>query len=290
MAICRFVVILAAGFGLILGVPVHALTNAADAVPLSVDADRLITLETRINGAGPFRFMLDTGSSATAISRKLMRKLQLGPVTSAEVVSVSGQSARDVTRLDVMSVGARSRRGLLATVLEDSDLAALGPNIHGIVGQNFLADEAYTIDYRGRKLTWRADADGDAAAAATLEIRMSEGRWLAALPQGTDGRVLWFVPDSGAEALVVFHRGAPSAIPMRSVRCCAGITTVNGSADARIAVLREFSVGSRVLRNLQAVIVNKLDPNAPAGDGLLPLSMFSSVSFEPGQKTLRVTF
>lgn len=289
MVIRQSVVALVVSLGLIHDVSIHALTGAPEEVALTVEAGGLVSLEAYINGAGPFRLLLDTGSSASSVSRKLMRTLQLAAVGTMDLVTPSGTRARDGVRLAVMSVGAASRRSLLASVIDDRDLAALGPDVDGILGQDFLVEQHYTLDYRRKRLSWRVDTSGDEAAAATLDLKLEQGRWLVGLPQ-TDGRVLWFVPDSGAAALVLYDRGSAPALETRTVSCCAGVTTVNGSGLARLVIVPEFKVGSRVIRNREALILNRAHAHSPAGDGLLPLSMFASVSFHPAQQVLRVRF
>ena len=289
MLIPRSAVALVLSLGLIHGVSIHALTGAPGEVALTVEAGGLVSLEAYINGAGPFRLLLDTGSSASSVSRKLMRTLQLALVGTGDLVTPSGTRARDGVRLDVVSVGAASRRSLLAHVIDNRDLAALGPDVDGILGQDFLVGQHYTVDYRRKRLSWRADTGGDAPAGATLDLKFEQGRWLAGLPQ-TDGRVLWFVPDSGAAALVLYDRGCAAALKTRIVSCCAGVTTVNGSGSARLVIVPEFKVGARVIRNREALILNRAHAHSPTGDGLLPLSMFASVSFHPQQQVLRVRF
>ena len=289
MLIRRSVAALVVSLGLIHDASLHALTDAPDEVALTVEAGGLVSLEAYINGAGPFRLLLDTGSSASSVSRKLMRTLHLALVGTRDLITPSGTRTRDGVRLDVMSVGAASRRSLLANVIDDRDLAALGPDVDGILGQDFLAEQHYTVDYRRKRLSWRADTGGDEPAAATLDLRLEQGRWLVGLPQ-TDGRVLWFVPDSGAAALVLYDRGSATALKTRIVACCAGVTTVNGSRSARLVIVPEFKVGSHVIRNREALILNRAHAHSPAGDGLLPLSMFASVSFHPEQQVLKVRF
>ena len=287
MAVHRSVAALVVLFGLI---PEAAVQALPDAVALTLESDGLVSVEAHVNGAGPFRLLLDTGTSTSAVSRKLMRTLQLTAVATADLVTPSGSRARDVVRLDVLSLGAASKRGLLATVLEDRDLDALGSRIDGIVGQDFLVEQHYTIDYRRGRLSWSAEAYHEAPAGATLELRLKHGRWLVGLPQEGEDRVLWLVADSGAESLGLFDRGSAPLLKTRPGRCCVGVTTVNGKGSARLAVVPELKVGSQVIRNRRAVILDREGAYSPGGDGLLPLRMFATVSFHPCRQFLRVTF
>lgn len=290
MAIRRSLVALVVSLGLIQVVSVRALTSPPEEVALAVGANGLVSLEARINGAGPFRLLLDTGTGMSSVSRKLTRALQLATIATADVLTPAGSRARDVVRLDVLSVGTASKGSLLASVLEDRDLIALGAGVDGIVGQNFLAEQHYAIDYRHKRLTWGAGAGSDDTAGATLPMKLEAGRWLVGLPQTEDGRVLWFVPDSGAAALVLYDGGSAASLQTRHVACCAGVKTVNGGTSARVVLVHEFKVGSLVIRNRKAFIVEHASGQAPASDGLLPLSMFASVSFQPDLRVLRVRF
>lgn len=290
MAIRRCVLALVFSLALIHVVTVEAMTTPPDEVPIIVEPNGLVSVKVRINGAGPFRLLLDTGSGMSSVSRKLVRTLQLASVATADVVTPSGNRERDVVRLDVMSVGSASKAGLLAAVHDDRDFVTLGSGIDGIVGQNFLSEQRYEIDYRRKRLTWGADADSESTAGATLPLKLEDGRWLVGLPQGEDGRVLWFVPDSGAAALVLYDSGSTPALETRHRRCCAGVTTVNGRKSARVVLVNELKVGSLVIKNRKAIVVDRPSARASVSDGLLPLSMFASVRFEPGRQALRVTF
>jgi len=289
MAIHRSLAALVVSLALIHVVTVRA-TASPDEVPIAVESNGLVSVKVHINGAGPFRLLLDTGSGMSSVSRKLVRTLQLAPVAIADVVTPSGSREREVVRFDVMSVGSASKAGLLAAVHDDRDFVTLGEGVDGIVGQNFLSEQHYQIDYRRKRLTWGASNASDVAAGATLPLKAENGRWLVGLPQGEDGRLVWFVPDSGAAALVLYDDGSTPVLEFRHRRCCAGVTTVNGRRSARAVLVNELKVGSLVIKNRKAFVVDRPNPGASASDGLLPLSMFASVSFEPGRKVMRVTF
>ena len=49
----------------------------ADEVALKADASERMTVPVTVSGAGPFRFMVDTGANHTAISQELAARLGL---------------------------------------------------------------------------------------------------------------------------------------------------------------------------------------------------------------------
>src|SRR5580700_2795487 len=50
-------------------------------------------VEIKINGKGPYRFILDTGAVTTVVSDELSRELALTPPAGVQVASVSGAPA-----------------------------------------------------------------------------------------------------------------------------------------------------------------------------------------------------
>src|ERR1700749_109042 len=75
------------------------------AVPFRSLADGLIVVPVKVNGCGPFDFVLDTGSSATAIDTRLAKKLAL-PMNGKSVdIGIKDASDRELVHIDTLSVG-----------------------------------------------------------------------------------------------------------------------------------------------------------------------------------------
>lgn len=252
-----------------------ALAMGPDNVPLRMTSGGLVFVPVTINGAGPYTFVLDTGSSRTAVSAQLAARLGLSAVATTTVVSSTGTAAGNVVRLEEIALARVVRRDLL-TVVMPADLTTLGLKADGVLGQDFLADETYTIDYGRRRLVLDATAE---PRGTRLALKRDEGRWLVALPQDARGdRVVWFVPDSGAQALVVFDRGTRLPLGLTALPDVA-VSTAAGSATAKAALVRLLRVGPIELADQPAIVLDRRSTDAPAGDGLLPLCVFSTVTF-----------
>ena len=173
-----------------------AVTRAeTDVVGFDADQNGSVVVAARVNGAGPFRFMIDTGSSHSAVGDALARRLGLHAIAKAEILSATGQSMRPVVRLGRTAVGAASRDGILASVLDSADFGRLDTDVDGVLGQDFLGDFDYTLDYVHGRLTWAAD-DSTEAPVARLSLAPEGGRFVAALPQGTGRGIVRLVPDT----------------------------------------------------------------------------------------------
>jgi hypothetical protein len=249
------------------------------AVHFELDEHGGIIVPITIGGVGPFRFILDTGASGTSISEALVARVDAPIVAKADVTTPAGHSMTFVAALRDVRLGVISSEKILAvTVPADALAAAAGVGIVGILGQDFLGPHNYTLDYRHRMLTWDdEDARQTPGAETTLKLVPRNGQLLVELPQ-PDASTVQMVPDSGADALIVFAR--PEArLPISEARGATQLTGMTGARDATAAIVRQLAVGSITLRNQTAVAV-RLDADDPhAGDGLLPLHHFASVSF-----------
>lgn len=114
----------------------------------------LALVKVRIGGQGPFRFILDTGASTTAIDARLASRLGLDPEgQAAPIQGVAGVGAGQpvrVSRWRIDTLRMRSRR-IVAINLPDADR---GNGIEGLIGSDVLSDfSAVGLDYAKGRLT-----------------------------------------------------------------------------------------------------------------------------------------
>jgi len=233
----------------------HTAAAAGPAVPLTIDARGGIVVSVSVDGTGPFRFLLDTGSSRSIVADSLAHDLRAPVVAKSEVVTTTGSDMRLVVRLASVALAGARVAGVLAPVLPDAQLAAAGPDVRGVLGQDFLSAFNYTLDYRRRHLTWDEPLTCDSPSAVRM-VR-GDGRFVMALAD-EHGAPLRLVPDSGADQPVLFRRERPAI---------------------RTSTIRRLRVGAVTMTNLPAALVERREADA---DGLLPLHHFSAVSFAAG--------
>ena len=256
------------------GVAAAGADRTPASVPLSIDGKGGIVVEVRINAAGPFRFILDTGAARSLVADDLAREIAAPAVAKSEVVTTAGSDLRLVVRLTSLAMASATADGLLAVVVPGQHLARLGDRVRGLLGQDFLSAFNYTLDYRRRRLTWDEPLACDAPGAARMTA--TEGRFVMAL-EGDSGVPLRLVPDSGAEVPVLFRPVAGTAPASTAAAMVTGLGA--GGRAARIATMPTLRVGSVTMRHLDAYLVERADADV---DGLLPLHGFSSVSFAAG--------
>ncbi len=111
--------------------------SVAGAIPL-IGRFGVTIAEAKINGKGPFLFLLDTGADIMVLSDRLSTQLSLD-TSSADIDEVRGfcgvESAKKTT-LDLVALQQHEARNLEAVIINSEVLQLLG--VDGIVGQNFL--------------------------------------------------------------------------------------------------------------------------------------------------------
>jgi hypothetical protein len=111
----RFIKALAALAGALTGVAVPAAADnpasetaaslvdpAAEVLTLEQERNRRLTLPVLVEGAGPFAFMIDTGSQATAVTHEIRIAANLPAAGTATLVGMA--SRREVDLVDVARI------------------------------------------------------------------------------------------------------------------------------------------------------------------------------------------
>lgn len=256
-------------------VAVPALADASSTTPFALLEDGSIVVAVTIGGTGPYRFVLDTGSSRTVISTRLSNDLRLPIVARTVMVTPAGRSDAYLVRLEGLTVDGGPAATVSAAVMA-ADRYAAGQRVDGLIGQDVLASAIYTIDYSRRAVTWHGTDDtlrGD-----RLPLSIHNNRLLVRLAQHPgDSRPLDLVPDSGSDALVLFaHAQDKLRLQLGEVGV---LSSVSGSRLVRRAELAELIVGSTRWRNPRALVIDSGEPAEMMGDGLLPLHVFARVTF-----------
>lgn len=261
-------------------VPAATIGAERAVVPFELLDDGSVVIAVFIDGAGPFRFVLDTGSTRSVVSPQLAEKLRLPAIARSSVITPSGDDRRPVVQLRGVVIDGLPPVNVAAVVAEHLDIAA-GRRVHGLLGQDVLAPLVYTIDYRRREVRWNAELD-PAAAGVRLPLVVADGIFLVSLSHRGSREPLRLIADSGTSAFVLFTRRSQK-LPRLTPLGIGALQTVGGRAPARHALLEAVWVGSILLKNQPAMIVPQAR-DARLGDGLLPLHVFGRVTFDgPGR-------
>jgi predicted aspartyl protease len=181
------------------------LDGAVAIVPYQFDKNGRIVVPAHIDDQGPFDFVLDTGSSISAVVDAVSRELGLEAVPGSSVRIHGMLAAGQFSLLNVgqLEIGREIRANPRIVSLPGDTDATDG--IDGVLGADFLRNYAVMFSVRDRIVRLYPP---DLVAAASYRGWTSIP--LEAAPIGTDGPVLYFIDIeiNGRPLRAVFDLGA----------------------------------------------------------------------------------
>ena len=212
----------------------------------------LVLNQVFLDGAGPFRMMVDTGNASSLIRPDIARRLGLRPAYAVEQATLTGVRRVPTALVGELRVGECSERSVEMMIGE-----VRLPGLDGVLGQSWLARHDYLLDYRHNRLV----LDGAPPEGIRVALRTADG--CPSVLAEIDGRPAEVALDSGAQVLVLFEKPATADIVL---------LTNAGSGRGRTGVARiRFERGRE--RPVAAAWVRMPWPGPP----LLPLSAFPAV-------------
>lgn len=130
--------------------PMHM--EIAEPTRVAINGSRVVPLvEARVNGAGPFLFLVDTGASVTIVDPSVAEEAALRSQVRIARLSADAGTKRvraRQARIDALDIGHAHFGGFDALVYPLGDLAGLiDLPVTGIIGMPVIAMCTWTIDY-----------------------------------------------------------------------------------------------------------------------------------------------
>jgi len=227
-------------------------------VKMQVRGGRPIVDGVYVNGHGPYRFLLDTGTNVNLIELGLARTIGMNATFQIEVASAAGKTpmpGSDRNQVVLDRVKADGQKFLFSRL---DALHAVLPDVRGVLGQWFLSQFDYTLDLRGQRIEF-----GEQNLSGTrATFRLLNGRAAVSTSLGE------LVLDSGATRLVRFGVDPGRSDNQGYMRTVAGSRLV-GMAFSILSIQgRDIWSGDVV------AIPSRSEPGV---DGLLPLSLFQAI-------------
>jgi predicted aspartyl protease len=249
---------------------------AENPIPLKIMRGIWIIVPVRINGVGPFNFLLDSGTNTTIIHREFARALQLKAVDRIELVTIAGTQIVPRSYLTEVIVGGVTALNIEALWSDLAEIRALDQNIHGVLGANFLKRFNYLIDYRSGRIEFEAGNEVERRLRGRrLPLVESEDRIIILATAGREK--LRLVLDSGAPAIVLFAAARQRlSSNLRLAQDPSFILATDcGRQVVETAILSNLQIGDASWREVPVAIAT---PRAERReDGLLPMRLFQSI-------------
>ncbi len=118
-----------------------------DIVDIGIDRQKRMTVPVNIDGNGPYKFMIDTGSERTVVTRQLADQLQLEFAARALLMGIAGSRVVDTVYVPELEIGTRNYGEVVAPLLEQANIGA-----EGILGLDGLQRQRVLFDFAGKKI------------------------------------------------------------------------------------------------------------------------------------------
>jgi len=184
-----------------------------------------IMIPVKVNGQGPFRFMLDTGANRTMLTPRLVEKLgiQLDPDT-IRLNGVTGSAMVPAVTVNEVAVGDITIAGQQLPVAD-----ALTADIDGILGVDGLEGERVLVNFMDHKVEIRNSRQSRPIIGAERQaVRVKFGRLMV-----VDGRV------NGVPVKVVVDTGSERTLGNAALRNALHLSVPRNPAQHMTEVIGE---------------------------------------------------
>jgi len=249
-------------------------------VPLKHLNARLVSVPVKIGEAGPFEFLLDTGSETTLIDSELSALLGLKPIDRMILATASGSDVVVRYRASRLAIGEAQLANVELLSAGLPALKQLPGSVRGILGLNALRNFAVKIHWKKLRLDLYAPNEfpttqrgirlpmEDATEAIVVTVASDaapNGRWRLAL-------------DSGASHMFIFEDRIPHVSHPAPQTNAWMMTTATGTAPTRGISLATLTIGAKKIRDVEVLPIPAPSHRPDSDyDGLLPCGMFASV-------------
>ena len=231
--------------------PPAAIDEGLDIGGDDIDARKIetrLSVEVRVNGRGPYQFVVDSGADTSVVGLRIARDLQLPLGTPVTLNNMTDRNVVDRVRVAELSLGPSTIRNLQLPALREADLGGAG-----MIGIDALARQRLMMDFE-KRLIRVEDASkpvrsqpGDIVVTARLQ------RGQLILTEVKAGRLtLDAVIDTGSQITI-----GNSALRDKLIRRRIGkfktvtATGVTGkTVQLELALVGELRLGSVTLRNV----------------------------------------
>ena len=261
---------------------------AAEVLALDQERNRRLTLPVMVDGAGPYAFMIDTGSQATAVTHELRAALNLAPAGTAVLVGMASRRTVDLASVGRIDFGTNSFTDFSAPVLARENVGA-----DGIIGLDALQDFRVLFDFRNQTIAVEDASIKDRGKGYEIIVRARQrlGQLLI-----TDALV------EGVRATVIIDTGAQASLAntalqdrIRAKRAQDVVTTDVNGVDllGQLAIVRSLSISGLALTNVPLTFADTpafaalgLQDQPALSLGMQHLALFDRVAIDFGRQRI----
>jgi predicted aspartyl protease len=207
-----------------------------------------MTVEVKVNGQGPYHFIVDSGADTSVVGARIARALQLPAGTPVLLNGMTDSSQVERVLVDSLQLGQSTIDDLQLPVLEEQHLGG-----QGMIGIDALVEQRLMMDFEKRTIKVEDAHIPAPHLADEIVVTARRRRGQLILTQVTaNRRKIDAVIDTGSEITI-----GNLALRDRLIRrdpdkfTTIGVTGVTGvTVNLQLARVAELRLGSVVLRNV----------------------------------------
>jgi len=250
-----------------------------------------MTVQVEVNGAGPFRFVVDSGADTSVVGTKVAEALALPMGEPAVLGGITEVALVDRVLVDSLTLGQTTVTDLELPVLREGDIGA-----QGMIGLDALIEQRLLLDFDERTISVDDMETPLATYSDEIVVRAKLQRGQLILTQvRANGIALDAVIDTGTEITIGNSLLREKLIRRRQKFQEIEVIGVTGkSAKLELAVVRELKLGPIVLQRVPIAFAD-VPPFEVFGIGDKPalllgtdlMENFRRVSLDFGERKLR---
>src|SRR5579872_4521713 len=262
-------------------------TNSQAVVHFRLAENFLIIVPVQIGDAGPFDFLVDTGTNTTLIDPALADELKLKPIDRVQMMTPAGSMAIPRTQLGMLRLGPILLQQVEALVQPLETACRADRHIRGILGSNFFDHFDYLLDYKHNQLVFDLD---HSQTRLMLENRLDLVSNTCTAQNGNrnsvevnveispfESRQVRMQIDSGIRSPALYDAPGKRAASKTS-HATMQVASNLGQTTAEVIEIRHLKVGEHVYSDVPfAVIPNQQLASTTCTEGLLPSWLFHSL-------------
>lgn len=178
--------------------PIDNSTTTED-VAIATDATNRFTVLVEVAGRGPYRFLVDTGSERTVISRQLAERLNLDSGRNATLHSVVGVNKVSTVYIPSLKISSNNISVVDAPTLEASNIGA-----DGMLGIDSLRSQRVMFDFKAGNMSItpsKQPAEVTDGQTIVVRARSRDGR-LIFTEAKVDGQSVTIIVDTGSQVTI----------------------------------------------------------------------------------------
>ena len=212
------------------------------------EADRL-TVPVRVNGQGPFPFVVDTGADRTVVSNELALALGLKPGDPVMLNGTGGVDLTPTAQIGQLDVGTREIKDVSAPTLSAGNLGAMG-----LLGIDSLHDQRMVMDFVHHAIYVEPSKRRFYGTDVIVVRARSRYGELVLVDASFNGQPLYVILDSGAQNTIgnlMLQREVTGLAHLGALDPSGQVISVTGRTTlAHFASLAQVKIGGTTIYNL----------------------------------------